>query len=87
MKYDQHAAYIYDVHLPRRVKHFDDGHGSFHDLAVLFASNDAFPSPFLPLSSPPFLAAILRREEHECIAKDVRQNHLWKSIYIMYIAK
>lgn len=75
MKYDRYAAHIYDVRLPRRVKHFDEGHGSFHDLAVSFASNDAFPPPY-PRAHPP--ATLLRRWEHfdrlqyECVARDTR---------------
>lgn len=77
------AAHIYDVRLPRRVKHFDEGHGSFHDLAVSFASSDAFPPrsflrvPPPPPSPPRFLRS---RQEHfdrlqyECVSRELRDE-------------
>lgn len=71
MKYDRHAAHIYDVYLPRRVKHFDEGHGSFHDFAVSFASNVSPPS-----SVRPFLASVSRKKHfrlrYERVAKIIR---------------
>lgn len=74
MKYDRHAAHIYDVHLLRRVKHFDEGHGSFHDLTVSFASNDALLPPSI-LSCTSF-TLVLRKKHfllcHQHVAKGVK---------------